>query len=85
MSESTRKRSHSTFKKNTSLRICSLLPSSTEILFALGLGDAVVGVTHECDYPAEARTEIFPFDFPKQRYDGSAEVRQPLSVISLDC
>jgi iron complex transport system substrate-binding protein len=36
------------------MRICSLLPSATEILFALGLGDAVVGVTHECDYPAEA-------------------------------
>jgi len=37
------------------MRICSLLPSATEIAFALGLGDEVVGVTHECDYPAEAR------------------------------
>ena len=37
------------------MRICSLLPSATEIAFALGLGDAVVGVTHECDYPADAR------------------------------
>ncbi len=36
------------------MRICSLLPSATEILFALGLGDSVVGVTHECDFPAEA-------------------------------
>jgi iron complex transport system substrate-binding protein len=36
------------------VRICSLLPSATEILYALGLGDAVVGVTHECDYPPEA-------------------------------
>lgn len=36
------------------MRICSLLPSSTEILFALGLGDSVVGVTHECDFPPEA-------------------------------
>jgi iron complex transport system substrate-binding protein len=34
--------------------ICSLLPSATEILFALGLGDSVVGVTHECDFPPEA-------------------------------
>src|SRR6185437_9893901 len=34
-------------------RIVSLLPSSTEICFALGLGDAVVGVSHECDFPAE--------------------------------
>jgi iron complex transport system substrate-binding protein len=37
------------------MRVCSLLPSATEIAFALGLGDSVVGVTHECDYPPEAR------------------------------
>lgn len=37
------------------VRICSLLPAATEIAFALGLGDAVVGVTHECDFPPEAR------------------------------
>lgn len=37
------------------MRIVSLLPSTTEILFALGAGDQVVGVTFECDYPAEAR------------------------------
>jgi iron complex transport system substrate-binding protein len=36
-------------------RIVSLLPSATEIVFALGLGDRVVGVSHECDHPAEAR------------------------------
>lgn len=36
-------------------RIVSLLPSTTEICFALGLGDQVVGVTHECDYPPAAR------------------------------
>jgi iron complex transport system substrate-binding protein len=35
------------------MRICSLLPSGTEILYSLGLGDQVVAVTHECDYPAE--------------------------------
>lgn len=34
-------------------RIVSLLPSSTEICFALGLGDRVVGVSHECDFPPE--------------------------------
>ncbi|HEY1832450.1 MAG TPA: ABC transporter substrate-binding protein [Acidimicrobiales bacterium] len=38
------------------MRIVSLLPSTTEILFALGAGDHVIGVTFECDYPAEART-----------------------------
>lgn len=36
------------------LKICSLLPSATEIVFALGLGDQLVGVTHECDFPPEA-------------------------------
>ena len=36
------------------MRIVSLLPSATESLFALGLGDQVVGVTHECDFPPEA-------------------------------
>ena len=36
-------------------RIVSFLPSATEIAFALGLGDRVVGVSHECDFPAEAR------------------------------
>jgi iron complex transport system substrate-binding protein len=36
------------------MRICSLLPSATEILYALGLGDSVVGVTHECDFPPDA-------------------------------
>jgi iron complex transport system substrate-binding protein len=33
------------------MRIISLIPSATEMLFALGLGDQVVAVTHECDYP----------------------------------
>jgi iron complex transport system substrate-binding protein len=37
------------------MRIASLLPSATEILFAVGAGDDVVGVTHECDFPSAAR------------------------------
>jgi iron complex transport system substrate-binding protein len=36
------------------VRIVSLVPHATELLFALGLGDQVVAVTHECDYPPEA-------------------------------
>jgi iron complex transport system substrate-binding protein len=38
------------------MRTVSLLPSTTEILFAIGAGDQVVGVTFECDYPQEARS-----------------------------
>jgi iron complex transport system substrate-binding protein len=37
------------------MRIVSLVPSATEMLFALGLGADLVAVTHECDYPAAAR------------------------------
>lgn len=44
---------------NTSMRIVSLLPSATEIVCELGLGDRLVGVSHECDYPAYVR------DLPK--------------------
>ena len=37
------------------MKIYSFIPSATEMLFALGLGDQLCGVTHECDYPPEAR------------------------------
>lgn len=37
------------------MRIVSLLPSNTEMVCALGLGDRLVGVSHECDFPAEAK------------------------------
>lgn len=39
------------------MRIVSLLPSATEIVYALGLGDQLVGVTHECDYPVQAKAK----------------------------
>ncbi len=39
------------------MRIVSLLPSATEIVYALGLGDDLVGVTFECDEPASARLD----------------------------
>jgi iron complex transport system substrate-binding protein len=39
------------------MRICSFLPSGTEILFALGLDDSIMGVTFECDYPLQAKTK----------------------------
>jgi iron complex transport system substrate-binding protein len=38
------------------MRIVSLVPHATELLFALGLGEEVVGVTHECDFPPAARS-----------------------------
>lgn len=39
------------------MRICSLLPSATEMLFLLGLGDQIVAVSNECDYPPEANAK----------------------------
>lgn len=63
------------------MRIVSLLPSATEILFALGLGDQVVGVSHECDYPEEARSKTvvvhsrIPKDIPRLKLiDSSANL-----------
>jgi len=39
------------------MRICSFLPSATEIIYALGLQDQLYGVTFECDFPPEAKTK----------------------------
>jgi len=41
-------------KKESVIRIVSFLPSATEIVYALGIGDQLHGVTHECDYPPQA-------------------------------
>ncbi|MEZ4663647.1 MAG: hypothetical protein R2911_39435 [Caldilineaceae bacterium] len=40
------------------MRIASLLPSATEIVCALGLADCLVGVSHECDYPADVVADL---------------------------
>ncbi len=55
------------------MRIVSLLPSATEILFALGLDDEVVGVTHTCDFPSEARRKPI---VTRSRLDQSADSRE---------
>ena len=41
----------------TGLRLISFLPAATEMVFALGAGDLLAGVSHECDFPPEARTK----------------------------
>src|SRR5579863_1022230 len=41
-----------TTKKSGGVRVCSLLPSATEMVCALGAQESLVGVTHECDFPA---------------------------------
>ena len=57
------------------MRIISLTPSATEIVYALGLGDELVGRTHLCDYPAEALdvpvVTVDDPDAPERRLDGA--------------
>jgi iron complex transport system substrate-binding protein len=63
------------------VKIVSLLPSATEIVYALGLGDDLAGVTYECDYPAEAREKpvvsdtALPVDRPLTSSEIEEEVR----------
>jgi iron complex transport system substrate-binding protein len=62
------------------MRIASLVPSATETLYALGLGDSVAAVTHECDYPPAARElphltrSVIPAGLPPAEID--ARVRE---------
>jgi iron complex transport system substrate-binding protein len=63
------------------MRIVSLVPSATELLFALGLDAEVVAVTHECDYPAAARTlpkvtrDALPADLSAGQIDAAVRAR----------
>lgn len=74
------------------MRIVSLVPSATETLFALGLGDDVVAVTHECDYPpaAEALPKVtrdaLPGDLGPGQIDAAVRARteQGESIYELD-
>lgn len=77
----------------TGPRIVSLLPSATEMAYALGLGDNLVGVTHECDYPAEACSKpsvvrnALPIETMTQGQIDAAvseRLRQGLSLYELD-
>jgi iron complex transport system substrate-binding protein len=51
------------------VRIVSLLPSATEIVYALGLGDQLEGVTFECDFPQDARSKpvVSDTELPQDR------------------
>ena len=63
------------------MRICSFLPSATEIVYLLGLGDCLYGVSHECDYPSGAS------DKPKvvrSRFDSSSMTSQEIDAVVTD-
>ncbi|MBS1995748.1 MAG: cobalamin-binding protein, partial [Cyanobacteria bacterium SZAS LIN-2] len=63
------------------MRIVSLIASSTEIVHALGLGEKMVGRSHECDYPAGVK-ELPICTSPKFAVDGSSyEIDQRVKAI----
>lgn len=74
------------------MRIVSLVPSATEILFALGLGDEVIAVTHECDYPPAALAlpnvtrDSLPHDLTAGQIDAAVRARtdQGEAIYELD-
>lgn len=74
------------------MRIVSLLPSATEILFAVGAGPQVVGVTHECDHPAAATSvravtrDLLPPGLDAAEIDAavSAGIRDDHTIYALD-
>jgi len=56
------------------MRIVSLLPSATELLFALGFDDEIVGVSHECDFPPLAKTKTSVVRSRLLKDDSPAEI-----------
>src|SRR6266436_641015 len=74
-------------------RIVSFLPSATEMACALGLGDQLLGITHECDYPQEVRNKpivvrsVLPIERMSQQEIDTAvteQLRKGLSLYRVD-
>ncbi|MCL2130692.1 MAG: ABC transporter substrate-binding protein, partial [Treponema sp.] len=67
-------------------RIVSLVPAATEILFAIGAGEQVVGVTQYCDYPEEAksRTSVGGFSGASMSLEIIRDLAPDLVVLSAD-
>ncbi len=74
------------------MRIISLVPHATELLFALGLGDQVIAVTHECDHPAAVRglpratRDVLPAGLSSAEIDAAVRARtaEGESIYALD-
>lgn len=63
------------------MRICSFLPSATEIVYGLGLQDQLYGVTHECDFPPVAKNKphVVHSVFDEGQPPSSAEISRIIS------
>lgn len=67
------------------MKMVSLLPSATEIVYALSLGDQLAAVTHECDYPPEVRQKqvitrsVLPFGLDSAEIDAAVRGQLGLS------
>ena len=75
------RRSNSAPEDGTPRRIVSLAPSTTEILFALGLGDRVVGVSRYCRYPPEAMSRPKIGGFEDLNYEAITALEPDLIVL----
>lgn len=64
------------------MRIVSLLPSATEIVFALGLGDELVGRTRACDYPHEAHEAPLVTDEADRLDESALEAARPDLILA---
>ena len=69
------------------MRILSLTPSATEIIFELGLGTHLVGVSHECNFPSEARklekASFSSIKSNRSQIEIDSQVRETLQIMQL--
>lgn len=65
-------------------RIISLAPATTEILFALGLGDKIVGVTNFCDYPEEAKKKRKVGGMSNPSLEAVVSLKPDIVILSVD-
>ena len=65
-------------------RIISLAPATTEILFALGLGERIVGVTNFCDYPEEAKKKPKVGGMSNPSLEAVVSLKPDIVVMSID-
>jgi len=76
--------SHSAHAEKTPDRIISLAPNITEILFALGLGESIVGVTNFCDYPEEATNKQKVGGMTNPSLEAVVSLRPDIVVMTTD-